>query len=648
MIKKRFLTLLVLLAAVVTGTWAQSTTRTPFKAPGGNQLTVCDGTASNQYVPFDGYNADGTQHNQMIFPATDLAALSGKLITQITFYIDTDASNGSDTAADRLGTWTVSLGETEATTLSALDDSTPLTPVYQGYFDCSTGTLTLLLDGEYVYQGGNLLLDITHAAAGYNRWYFLGVEATGASFTRNSQRNFLPKTTFSYAEAPACPKPSGFSVADITQTAATLSWTEKGTATAWQICLNGDETNLIAANSNPFTLSALTPGTAYTASVRAVSGSNYSYWTAAANFKTQPLRTLGDIPAGWTVLADGQPVTVTDGVAQFFDGAKIKLVPPTAYAAKVKSVTMEDEPYSVPLTLEALTAGTVRVNSPKAGMQYTLNNGAKTAMSGTTTIDVAAGDKVAFYGNGTAINIYQGTNIYGGSAEVKVYGNIMSLVDEDDFATATTLTENNTFIFFFNYNNKLKDASGLLLPATTLAPSCYSFMFMGCNALTAAPELPATELAPSCYSNMFMGCKALTAAPELPATTMADNCYSGMFNGCTALTSAPTLPAETLAESCYSSMFSGCSNLTAAPALPAETLAESCYSYMFSGCSNLTAAPELPATTMASGCYQYMFQSCTSLTAAPALPAATLASCCYQYMFQGCTRSEERRVGKEC
>ena len=29
-----------------------------------------DATANNQYVPFDGYNADAAQHNQMTSPAT--------------------------------------------------------------------------------------------------------------------------------------------------------------------------------------------------------------------------------------------------------------------------------------------------------------------------------------------------------------------------------------------------------------------------------------------------------------------------------------------------------------------------------------------------------------------------------------------------
>ena len=34
---------------------------------------------------------------------------------------------------------------------------------------------------------------------------------------------------------------------------------------------------------------------------------------------------------------------------------------------------------------------------------------------------------------------------------------------------------------------------------------------------------------------MFEGCTSLTTAPELPATTLADSCYSYMFYNCTNL-----------------------------------------------------------------------------------------------------------------
>ena len=73
------------------------------------------------------------------------------------------------------------------------------------------------------------------------------------------------------------------------------------------------------------------------------------------------------------------------------------------------------------------------------------------------------------------------------------------------------------------------------LAATTLATSCYVYMFNGCTGLTSAPELPATKLEISCYNRMFMGCTGLTSAPELPAKTLVRACYIFMFSGCTNL-----------------------------------------------------------------------------------------------------------------
>ena len=63
------------------------------------------------------------------------------------------------------------------------------------------------------------------------------------------------------------------------------------------------------------------------------------------------------------------------------------------------------------------------------------------------------------------------------------------------------------------------------------------------------------------FVNLFKDCTSLTKAPVLPATTLADSCYYHMFDGCASLTKAPILPATTLATYCYFSMFGGCSNL---------------------------------------------------------------------------------------
>lgn len=342
---------------------------------------------------------------------------------------------------------------------------------------------------------------------------------------------------------------------------------------------------------------------------------------------------------------------------------------------KVKDVTATMEPVAPPLTMEAITAGKIWIYNPKAGMKYALNDGEKQVMDGTrdVTIDVAAGDKVRFYGNGTNITTYCTNKKYtrirgnGNSFTCKLYGNIMSLVDEDNFATTTTLTGDSAFYGLFHDNYQLTDVSGLVLPATTLTKSCYEKMFYFCRGFTTAPELPATTLTQDCYKVMFQYCYGLTATPDLKATTLAKSCYESMFDECTSLTTAPTeLPATTMAEACYARMFQSCkvltkapelkgttlapycyesmfegSGLTNAPELKVETLAPFCYSYMFAG-TGITTVPSdyLPATTVPEGCYRHMFENCANLTAVPELKATQMSKNCYAYMFCGCSSLE--------
>ena len=297
---------------------------------------------------------------------------------------------------------------------------------------------------------------------------------------------------------------------------------------------------------------------------------------------------------------------------------------------------------ATPLTLEAITAGTIVVNNPQTGMYYKKNGGDQVALTADASIDVTKDDKVEFYG--TATN-YAGTT-FGGTADVKVYGNIMSLVDETGFEDNKTLTADYTFLNLFAGYANLKDASNLFLPAETLTEGCYALMFAYCTSLTTAPALPAETLTNSCYEGMFFDCTSLTTAPKLPAKSLAlaDNCYKQMFQGCTTLTTAPKLPATTLANLCYNGMFQGCTSLTAAPELKAMTLASECYRGMFAGCTSLTAAPALDAEPLANSCYRGMFQDCTSLTTAPKLPATTLVNFCYAYMFSGCTSLKDAYV----
>ena len=51
-------------------------------------------------------------------------------------------------------------------------------------------------------------------------------------------------------------------------------------------------------------------------------------------------------------------------------------------------------------------------------------------------------------------------------------------------------------------------------------------MFWGCTALTTAPVLPATTLATRCYSFMFQGCSNLNYIKAM-FTTTPSNTYTG-------------------------------------------------------------------------------------------------------------------------
>ena len=319
----------------------------------------------------------------------------------------------------------------------------------------------------------------------------------------------------------------------------------------------------------------------------------------------------------------------------------------TATVSVSQNAAEESGSTSEYLTFEILSGGTLNWHASYSSItrtiEYRINNGNWTSITSTTggtSINVNSGDIVEWRGDNDSYGgrFGESSSFYGSTAQFKVYGNIMSLIDSTNFSGLTTLSSAYTFQNLFDSCTGLTDASKLLLPATTLASSCYSDMFMGCTSLTHAPSiLPATTLAQNCYLYMFWGCTSLTTAPELPATTLANQCYYHMFYGCTGLTQAPELPATTLANSCYEGMFLNCRSLTTAPELPATTLANRCYQDMFQGCRSLTTAPELPATTLAGSCYTWMFAGCRSLTQAPELPATTLQSSCYAWMFEGCT-----------
>jgi hypothetical protein len=284
-----------------------------------------------------------------------------------------------------------------------------------------------------------------------------------------------------------------------------------------------------------------------------------------------------------------------------------------------------DDMTATPLTLEAATSGNITFSltlgygvdpSVMNAIEYKVNDDAWMTYTWGDAIPVDVGDKVSFRGNNARYYGNGSPNFEShitSTADVYVYGNIMSLINSTDYATTTTLTGKDTFAHLFstpgasvwevvpNTTIKSHPTNDLMLPATTLTNMCYYYMFAGCQGITRAPELPATDMTVACYANMFQDCTGLTAAPALPATTFTEygfnevtfeeygsiDCYMSMFEGCTSLATAPALPATKLTHGVYQSMFKGCTSLATAPVLPAKKVADAAYYSMFNGCTSL-------------------------------------------------------------
>lgn len=174
-----------------------------------------------------------------------------------------------------------------------------------------------------------------------------------------------------------------------------------------------------------------------------------------------------------------------------------------------------------PLTMFALEPATIHVINPPVGMKYSINNyDDKILITEDIDISVSPGQEVHFYGNGTngATNIVSTDN-------VELSGNIMSLVDEENFATITTM-EGASFAGLFAGNTCGFDASGLLLPATELVDRCYASMFSGCGTIEQVTCLATTITGSGCTTDWLNGVKPYGTFTKAKGASCWDNLYS--------------------------------------------------------------------------------------------------------------------------
>lgn len=175
------------------------------------ELTICDGTGTNEYLPIYGTWCDtqGTL-GQMLYPAEMLEDLNGAKIIGIKFF-------NSKTATKSYGTIELALKETEETayeqeTAIAKPTNlvTELTTVANAVTAIGDNELAFELAEPFTYNGGNLAVQtLVTTAGGWESTAFYGTSMTAntgyTQWTKYSgdelhMSQFLPKMTIIYTK----------------------------------------------------------------------------------------------------------------------------------------------------------------------------------------------------------------------------------------------------------------------------------------------------------------------------------------------------------------------------------------------------------------------------------------------------------------
>lgn len=271
------------------------------------------------------------------------------------------------------------------------------------------------------------------------------------------------------------------------------------------------------------------------------------------------------------------------------------------------------------------------------------------------SVNVQMGQRVYWKGHGTTMNstnglLETGHARFSSTGKFSVHGNIMSLLDAENYLTTTAFTGSYAFARLF-MGSKVKDVF-VTLP-DFCADGCYEEMFKNCTDLFSAPLLRSNSAAPMCYKGMFAGCTSLQVAPDINCEPNEQRCFEEMFMGCTSITKTPFIPeCAYVAQLAMFGMFSNCTSLVTGPEqISVENGFIGPYGCgnMFANCTSMKNIPLLPATEISDWCYAGMFGNCTSLEfyGPFILPAKTLASHCYETMFSNCPNFTQIYVGAE-
>ena len=198
-----------------------------------------------------------------------------------------------------------------------------------------------------------------------------------------------------------------------------------------------------------------------------------------------------------------------------------------------------------------------------------------------------------------------------GTLELKIGGNILTLLDKDVSKFENKRLPDYCFANLFSGSPAIYDASMLELTPKLSSNSLYRSMFQGCSEMVTSPQkIYLTDMSTDCCRTMFYKCSSLVNIPETWCPNVTELGYY-------VYTSSGSKTWK-MAVSCFMSCFRETA-INKLPQLPATTLANTCYGYMFAGCKGLTTQNEwyLPCesfdTSQTKGCYNFMFADCINL-----------------------------------
>jgi hypothetical protein len=301
--------------------------------------TYRDGASStNGNIPINGYGAINLIKSQLIIPAANLPIeLVDGRVRRLTYYTTTSTADWG------AAIFKVYVAEVENTSFAtaAFIDWTELNEVYCGSLSVVDSKLTINLDSEFTYNGGNLLIGFDMTTPGSNKgifWtssysgYYGGVYQYGDNDP--SRSSYDPKITFNYLPT-STPRPTSLQTKEVLSSEATLAWiapTADGvtgyeysyklsTSEVW----SSDEVNDTIVN-----ITGLTAEKTYDFRVRAKYGAQYSQYVTI-QFETPascPVPTglaatnLSQISAdlSWTASVEVDDYTVQYRTAAYVDG----------------------------------------------------------------------------------------------------------------------------------------------------------------------------------------------------------------------------------------------------------------------------------------------------------------------------------------